>query len=271
MSAWIGPVGGLVEVLQYKGGLSVETARPSSTKATLGGRVKVQRGPRSRRVWSASVDGVSPVEAAGLLSLEAGSTPPWVWVDPYAQVTNMLSPEQSVLSAGSWFGADAYEGGAAVTADGLLAVRTLTSLAGGSMDFAYRDGAPDYPAVVEGVPVTGSAYVRGTGSVHVEFLDWSGAVIGTEFTATYTHGDLARASVTATPPEGATSARLYVTGASQAAMPALTWTPAVAGWSTGHGCNRAIVEGLSEAIEFASATDPDMRWQSLNFTVREIG
>ncbi len=270
MSAWIGPVGGLVEVLQYKGSLSVATARPTKAQTTLGGRVKVQRGPRSRRVWDASVDGVSPAEAAGLLSLDAGSTPPWVWVDPYAQVTNLLSPEQSVLAAGTWSGTGVLEGGSAVAPDGVRAQRTVLHATGGSMGFALRDGAIDSPPVLPGMPITYSLYVRGTGSLFISYRDWSGAIL-TEPGVSYSNATFARSSFQSTPPAGAASAHVRVTGALQAGNPALTWTPDVAEWAVGHGCNRAVVEGLSEAIQRASATDADGRWSSLSFTVREVG
>lgn len=197
--------------------------------------------------------------------------PPWVWVDPYAQVTNMFSPEQSVLLPGSWVGADSYEGGTAVTTDGVFAVRTLTSLAGGSMDFGYRDGVADHPAVVPGTPVTASVFARGAGSVHLAFLDWAGAVLGAELPAVYSHAGLSRVSVTATPPDGAATARLRVTGASQTAMPALTWTSDLAEWSTGHGCNRVVIQGLSESVSYATTSALGLRRTGLNFTVREVG
>lgn len=269
MGAWIGPKGGLVEVLQYRGDLSVQADRPSRSLTTLGGRVKVQRGVRARRVWDAGVEGLTPAESASLLSLEAGGEPPWTWVDPYAQVTNVLTPEQSLVMPGTWSGTDVVEGGA-VTVDGVRSPRSVSHSAGGFVDFTYRSaGEPDQPAVIPGLPVSVSVYVRGSGDLGISWRDYTNTPISSN-QKSYTHADMARVSmVNLIPPAGAVSAYIWVSGFTQAAMPALTWTKALTAWGPGRGCNRVVVEGLSEAVQQASSTGES--YSAVSFTIREVG
>lgn len=270
MSAWIGPPGGLVEILHYKGGLSVSQERAQSTRTTLGGRVKVQRGPRVRREWSASTPHADPNEAASFLALIQAGTPPWAWVDPYAQVTNMFTPEQSTLVPGSWAGSGWSQGGA-VLVDGLQAPSSVSHPSGATVDFGFRNGSSDRPAVIPGLPVSASAVLRGSGGFGIQWVDWSGATIGSA-TTSYNNPSLARVSVeNRVPPAGAARARLFASGALQAAMPCLSWTPEASKWSMGRGCTRAVVEGLSEDIQEASSWDVARRRSALSFTVREVG
>lgn len=270
MSAWIGPPGGLVEILQYKGGLSVSQERAQSTRTTLGGRVKVQRGPRVRREWKASTPYASAVGTAGFLALLEVGEPPWLWVDPYAQVTNLFTPEQSTLAPGSWSGDGLVEGGA-VTVEGLTVPRSVSHPSGGTITFGMRDGSPDQPPVVPGVRVSVSVSVRGTGALTLHWLNWQGASIGSA-SQSYNHSTMASASIEGRmPPPGAVSARLVATGAGQAAMPCFTWTPAAPAWSKGRGCTRAIVESVSENVEMANLEDKARRFSALSFTVREVG
>ncbi|MDQ0854777.1 hypothetical protein QFZ79_002888 [Arthrobacter sp. V4I6] len=270
MPAYLGPIGGLIPLRGMKAS-AVTSVRDSTDKVTLGGRLKIQRGLRSRREWSVSTHGLlRPQDTAGLLALDAGGTPPWVWVDPYAQVTNMFTPEQSVLRPGTWGGTGVVEGGSAVAADGVMAVRTILHASGGYMEFGYRDGVLDSPPVIPGIPITYSLYVRGEGSLNLSYRDWSGAALS-ERNDAYSHSTFARESRTTTPPAGAASVYMWVTGALQAGNPALTWTPAAAEWGLGHGCKRAVVQGLSEAVQYASRDTPGLRRSGISFTVREVG
>jgi hypothetical protein len=159
----------------------------------------------------------------------------------------------------------------AVSVDGVMAPRSVAHATGGTVDFGYRAGVADRPVVVPGVPVTASVYVRGTGVLGLSWRDWSGAVIS-ESTAAYANASMARASrINRTPPAGAASVRFWATGVLQAAMPALSWTPDLAPWSIGRGCNRVTVDGLSEAVQLAVIADPYMRRSGISFTVREVG
>ncbi|WDF32255.1 hypothetical protein PTW37_10250 [Arthrobacter agilis] len=212
----------------------------------------------------------TPAEAANLQALVEGGKPPWVWVEPYAQVTNLLSPGQSVLAAGTWSGAGFVEGGAVLSADGVFSPRSVLHPTGGTVDFGYRSGAMDRPAVVPDQIVRFSAYLRGTGTLRVSFRDWAGQILK-ETQASYSSTTLARASVASLPPAGAVSCRVWVTGALQAALPAFTWTADLAAWSVGRGCNRVSVDGLSEAVQLAVADSPALRRSAITFTIREVG
>lgn len=269
MTAYLGPAGFLAP-FKCPSAVSTDQSRPSSSRTTLGGRVKAQRGPVSRRQWSVDISTATPAQVSNLHAMVEAGTPPWVWVEPYAQVTNVYSPEQSLLMPGTFSGAGVVEGGA-VNVDGVMAPRSVLHATGGTVDFGYSDGAPDRPAVVPGVPVTVSAYLRGAGVLGLSWRDWAGAVI-TESTTAYSNAVLARvAMANRTPPAGAATVRIWATGAMQAAMPALTWTPDIAAWSIGRGCNRVVVDGLSEAVQLAVVAEPYMRRSGISFTVREVG
>lgn len=269
MTAYLGAAGSLVP-FKCPSSVGIGAARPSSARLTLGGRVKVQRGALSRREWSVDIGTATPDEIANLQALELGGTPPWVWVEPYAQVTNMFSPEQSVLLSGTYSGAGWVEGGA-VSVDGASAPRSASHSTGGTVDFGFRGGVSDRPVVVSGVPVTVSVYARGAGVFGVSWRDWANAVIS-ESTTAYSSATLTRQSRAGlVPPAGAATARVWVTGAFQVAMPALSWTRDLGVWSVGRGCNRVVLEGLSEAVQIAAVSDPSLRRSGLSFTVREVG
>jgi hypothetical protein len=268
--AYIGKLGALAP-FHCPSDIGIESSRPSSEETTGNGRVVEYRAPASRRRWSADIGTATPGQIAGLQSVVQGSKPPWVFVEPYAQVTNMLSPEQSVLDPGSWYGPGFSEGGSAVAADGIFALRTLNHPTGGTVDFGYRKGVTDHPVVVSGVPVTWSAYLRGAGVLAVAFRNSSGGYIGVSETRGYSHGALTRMDITRTPPAGAVSARVWATGATQAALPALSWTPAVGAWAIGRGCNRVTVRGFDEAVQLAVRDQPGLRRSSIRFTAIELG
>ena len=269
MTAYLGQKGAL---LAFKGPSvsSSEQSRPASYRTTLGGKVKAQRGAASRRQWSVDIATATPGEVGALLALIEGGVPPWVWVEPYAQVTNLLTPEQSSLAPGTWSGPGAVEGGTAASPDGVTAVRTLIHPSGGAMGFALRDGAVDGPPILPGVPIAYSVYVRGSGALTISYRDWSGATL-TDRAQTYSNPTFSRASFLSTPPEGAASVHLRISGALQAGNPAVSWTPDLAEWSPGRGCNRAVVDGVSEAAQLAVRTEPAMRRSQISFTVREVG
>lgn len=271
MSAWIGPRGSLVEFVKYKSDLSVAPADRSTFRLTLGGRRKEQRGPRGRREWSVSVEADSR-ESAGISALVDGffGAPPWVWVDPYARVTNLLSPGAAVLNAGSYAGTGVTLGGAGVTSDGLRFGRSVNVTAGNAILFGYRDNQADYFPVVGGTQFAASFYGSGAGNARVDWFDANGVFISTVNGAS-SSGSWTRRTVTGTAPTNAAGGQLRSNGVSTGTLPCVTWTASVQPWAHGRGCNRVTVDGLSEAVQFASATDPSMRRSSISFTVVELG
>lgn len=270
MTAYLGPAGSLAS-FTCPSSVSIDQARPASYRTTLGGRVKAQRGPQQRRAWSVDIGTATPAQVANLQAMAEGGKPPWVWVEPYAQVTNLLSPAQSVTMPGTWSGTGVVEGGA-VNVGGVMSPRSVSHSTGGYVDFTFRSaGVADQPAVIPGVPVSVSVYVRGAGDLGISWRNYAGTAISSNQKA-YTHGTLSRVSmVNLIPPAGAVSAYIWVSGFTQAAMPALTWTPALADWSVGRGCNRVTVDGLSEAVQLAVVADKSLRRSGISFTIREVG
>lgn len=269
MTAYLGPAGGLVP-FRCPSAVEISTERAMSYLTTLGGRVKVQRGPVTRRQWQVGLGSATPSEIANLQALVEAGTPPWVWADPYAQVTNMFTPEQSTLAPGTWFGPGSSQGGA-VLVEGSNAPRTVVHADGGTVTLGLRDGSIDRPAVVPGVPVSASLYARGAGALTILWHDSQGALIGST-NRPYEHATLTRVSATnRMPPAGAVAARLVVTGARQVAMPCISWTVDAPAWSIGRGCTRAVAEGLSESVQIAVRDSSALRRSALTFTVREVG
>lgn len=270
MLTYIGPIGGLVPLWGVNS-LSVSTERKSRELVTATGRRKVQRSPISRREWAVSTNTLAkPEELAGLQDLELSTIPPWTWVDPYAQVTNMLSPEQSVLMPGTWSGSAFLEGGSAVGSDGAYSARSISSGSPNTVGFGYLQGARDNTAALPGMPVTVSAYARGTGRIRIYFHSFSGAEIS-NVSQSFTNLALSRVSITRTAPVGTTSVRFALESVTRAAMPAITWSGSLLPWATGHGCNRVVVDGLAESITQAMSELNGRRRASLSFTVREVG
>lgn len=269
MDAFLGS-GGILVPFKCPSDVGITSDRPSTYRTTLGGRVKAQRGPASRRQWSVDLSTATPAQVANLQALVEGGKPPWVWVEPYAQVTNLLSPEQSVLAPGTWAGAGVVQGGAVLTADGVYTPRTLQHATGGTMDFAYRAGSPDRPPVSPGLPVAWSLHLRGQGLLRLSFRDWAGQIISDRNTA-YNNIALTKTTYTSVAPPGAAAVHLSATGALEAALPVLSWTVDAPAWSIGRGCNRVSSDGLSEAVQLAVRDAPDMRRSSISFTLTEVG
>ncbi|OIH86030.1 hypothetical protein BLJ79_04335 [Arthrobacter sp. UCD-GKA] len=276
MTTYIGPRGALVG-FRCPSTLEISSQRPASYRRTLGGKVKAQYGHPAKREWQASIGSATPAQMAGLTALAEHlyGPPPWVWVDAWAQVTNLLQPAQSMPGAGNpgtWTG-DAIAGGAVTLADGTRPVQSLAS-GGGAVTFAYTNGAHDRIPVVPGLPFTGAVYGSGSGSgtVTVGFFDAAGAGLGTSSTTYALTGTPRRLHHTvAKAPTGAATAYVRATGFATLALPSATWTADLAEWTTGKGCGLVVVEGFSESVSHAVRDEPGMRRSGVSFTVKEVG
>lgn len=268
MSAWVGPLGSLVEFAKYKGSLSVAPGDRSTLRRTLGGQVFEQRGPRGRRSWSVE-SSASPAEAARFEALVDGfyGPPPWVWVDPSSRVTNLFSPGGSMVGSGTWGGVSATTGGAGTTADGFPFGRSVNIPASNILYLGRRESVDDFMPVLPSVPVTGSFYATGNAQVRLEFFTSTGGFISSTL-GPVASGTWDRSVVTATPPANAASARLSTAGATSVTLPAFTWTDGVQSWAKGRGATRVTVDGVSEGIQVVSTSGS---WSSFSFTVRELG
>jgi hypothetical protein len=209
---------------------------------------------------------LEPAESAALTSMILAGVPPWIWVTDAAARTNVLTPEQSLLLPGTWSGTGVVEAGQVVASDGAVAVRSVAHVTAGQVEFVLRDGANDRPPAVSGVAVTWSLYVKGSGNLQLQFVDYAGSVLSTQNVA-YTTATVQRVSMTRTPPAGTARVRLWVTGILQAAMPSLSWTAAAVPWALGAGCTRATVDGFGDSRVPASSGV----FSDFDFVVREVG
>lgn len=270
MGGFIGPVGGLVEV-PFTSSEPEDVPSRSTYRTALSGRVTEQRGPRGRRTWDCSIDVSRPDDHHILDQVSAGmiGKGPYVWYSAMARVTNILTPDQSMMMGGSWSGG--AEGGAGVTSD---SVRYLGSLTGGLDSVIFiRDAIP----VPSEHPLAVSVYVSTHPSkvawLHVTELDPEGATVGTPWTTSVpadTHAH--RAAITITTSPRTVSVRVMVTSALMVTLPSLSITSRPMGWSAGRGCVSASLNlrGSDPRLAFESA-DGWGRRESRTFTIHELG
>ncbi|MHA7275370.1 hypothetical protein ACX80O_02385 [Arthrobacter sp. Hz1] len=272
MTAFVGMAGNLL-TLEEVDVVDITQTRPRSERMTLDGTINEQRGKTSRRQWNIGLGSSTAAELASLQALELGAfgPPPWVWVEPYAQVTSLLSPEQAVLLDGSFpTSADVKPGGAGITADGIPFGRSVNITNGADVFLHYRRSTPDRLAVRPKIPVVGSVYASGNAYLKIEFFNAVGTFIG-EVSGAAVLGNLSRRITAAVAPDGSATAQLRVYGATQLTLPAFTWTREAAPWAVGRGCNRVSLLGLSEAVEAASVDVDAFRRSAMKLTARELG
>lgn len=265
--AFLGPLGGLVEFVHYKGSSGSQEAREASFKTTLGGARKAFLEPDlGLREWSVSTAGLGPEEFAGFELLTAGAygPPPFRWIDHIAQVTNAITPRKSLFQAGV-SGGTSGPGGMLTGADGTRHPVSLNASAG-TVYFAQ-----DTP-VLPGLPVTGSVYATSGAKVHLHIRDAAGAILTNISTTATTAGQ--RLVLTATAPAGAVSARLAVaasTNPGTVAGVAITWTDKPMPWSKGRGAEKVVIHGISDDVQDADPDSDNGRIVDFSFTVTEVG
>lgn len=268
----IGPVGGLI---QLHGSSSVEVTKPARTSrvVALSGRVTEQRGPAGRREWAVGVGSAYPEHFHALRQLESGITwtPPFWWFDESAQVTNMLTPAQSMLADGAFSGG--FVGGAGEMADGTPFLRSIVGMPTETVHL-LADMEDRQMAVPFNTPLTASVYATAfsgtSGSVTLEEIDPQGDVVAfhVETVPAGTVRERVVIQVTTTGRTVAVRARTY--GLNMTALPAITLTDSPQLWADGRGCATASFEVLSESVNKAVA-HPTGRRFGYNMTVHELG
>lgn len=280
MTAYIGPIGGLVP-LKCPSSLNLDVTRAQSLATTTGGRRVAFQAPRSHRSWSVDTSAATPSEVTAVQALEAGvyGPPPWHWVDPWAQVTNMLTPASSAFATGTfWGGGGPYVSDAPVTLEPGVVVRRSIIVPTPSSLVAVT-GAPGstYASVpvVPGLPVTVSLYGTIAASrayMSATFLDAAGATISThQATATAGIGGTQRFVRTITAPPGAATVRVTALNLSRIAAPQITWTPQATPWALGQGASAVIVDGVSATALRAVRNTPAQQLGANSFQVVEVG
>lgn len=277
---WIGHSGNLYPVGDQVGEVGLEHDDEPKITRILGGGIsaRVNR-TRANRTWAVTIPEAEVDDVVNLQALLAATMPPYAWVTPFAQVTNVLTPEQSVLKSTSptlaLSGAWPLAGG-----DGkkfAIATRVNPSAAFGNIAPVTVGPAP-IPPPWAGRKVTVSselATARAQGAyVVLQWLNAAGAVIGSPIQGNAVTGmDALRRSVaTGTPPAGAAACRFTNNYAEVIAQPAVTWTDAPTRWGVGGGARRVLVHGLRESIgEWAVPSDQSLIRQDVSFTVLETG
>lgn len=263
--AFLGSAGRLVP-FDCPSDVRVSASRPSSVRVALGGRVSTQHGARVHRTWDVGLGLASPTEAASLAAAVYMGGFPWVFYEPSAVATNILTPSQSLLVPGT-VQSSATEAGHRVASDGVMVARTWTVAAGETAYVGIREGAV-HGAPIPQAPVTGSVYASNA-TLRMIFRDSAGSWISSAYSPEAV--GFGRVHVTATPPPNAVDVLLQVVaGASvaQVGYPALTLTGTLTPWGVGRGAVQVVTYGLDESV---IAAHDKQQLSSYSFTVQEVG
>lgn len=274
---WLGHPGSLHPIRLHVGEHKRATQPRTTLTETLSGRVLAQLSPRrtAPRQWSIGGPNELVRDIAVLDEVLNGLRPPYVWVDPWAQVTNLLTPRSSLWQ-------DAVDAQATVSLAGRYPLAgggyAATSVVQSNTAQSIISGAAP---VVPGLPVTVSAWVAGSTScrINLQWLDSNGASISVLGGSNVPAGlsVLSRSSLSVPAdqvPATAVAVRLFTyNGVSVAARAQVTWTSGPVDWSIGGGASTVIVEGPSVDPTWA-VPDPSFahgRRADVSFTVTEIG
>lgn len=258
--AWIGSLGNLVEV-KCPSAQRLTRDHRVTVKTTLAGTDKAFTEPVGpAREWDLDVSAATPRDLAALdLTLSGAWGPgPFVFVDPWAEQVNLVSPNGTAFKAGVTGGTLS---GAFTGEDGF---RHPASLVASSGNVYFAQNTP----VVPGVKVTGSVYATNGTKVHLHIRNAAGTILTNLSTVAIREGQ--RVYLTATAPAGAASARLAVAadaGAGTVAGPAITWTSALTDYFPGQGAPQVIPTGSALTVLRAAATQ---RLAAQAVTLREL-
>lgn len=271
MSAWIGPLGSLIE---FKCPSAVESSSEDSHVyfRSLGGDVAVTRlGDGTRpRVWDVSVDAARPDHVAALQGLASGAwgPGPFLFIPPGAPAVNMLGKRSalSLETPGSGYVLDV--GGAPV----------LTTEGYAGANYATTTSTPalmslgDAP-VLPGQQVTGKAWVQAltgtSASLRLVFYTAGGAQLLSSPIVTSTDPAGTYLSVTDIAPEGAAYARLSASGAI-ITHPQVTWTAGPRTWSPSAASLTTVVTPVTESVRRATGVPGQETITDHRFTVTEL-
>lgn len=271
MGAYVGPLGNLIEATQWQERQSVETGyKPSFFTALDGSRtafVHPQAG-RSLREWRLSMSDARPEEAAAIQALVLGAMGigPFVFVDPLAQVTNVLTPQQSIFAPGT------ISSTLTSTTSDVPGIGPMPAVMTVANSWA-RVG--DRVPVIPGQPVTASIWVRSTRTVKIQGVtyDANGSTIDTATGTARGTSSGGWISVTFTPSPRA--AYMHVSfqssGADAVACPAVTWTSERLEWAPGRGAKQVVVHGLDESFMWADHRRCGQRRVDYDIAVTEVG
>lgn len=269
MSAYLGVLGDLV-LIKCPSRLQQEASRGLSERITVGGVRRVQIGPRLLRTWDVGVEAATPDDLATLAGFVAGEwgPGPFLWVDPWAQVTNLLPPARAALEL-PW--ANTSPAGPATLAPGVRAGRSLAIIDSATITHWADPALIDIPCT-PGVPVTVSIWARGAGLVLrsvVRALDGSWLASAP---ATAVGSEWVRLAVTVTPPAGAHRVTVQLEGGGVVTRPAATWSSSVLEYHAGQGVAGVVIDGLQQDVILATReVRAHGRMASVGYRVLEVG
>lgn len=269
MPAYLGSYGRLVPFAHWREGQSVSGEIKGTFYRTLAGNRVYARSLGFHRSWDLSTSDLDPADAAGVeLLLRGGYGPgPHVLIDPNAQVTNVITPGRS-LSIPEELGS-VVQG--ATPGNGLfvpagLRVPSVRSIASEVVLWLHA-------AVLPGTPITASVYVTPGSKVRLRYA--KGGLFFADGPILSRRGSsdavMQRQYETTTPPDGAEWAYFVVTGATNVAAPAVTWTDSLMPWSPGSGSENAVITGWSKDYDHASPVASDRRDADFKVAISEVG
>lgn len=277
-SFWLGRPGNLLRIDGGHG--SIDRAWNSSTTmhTTAAGQPRAQTSPlRPFREWDVELDPSFVRQHAGLHELLVTDPGPHVFVEPWAQVTNVMTPGGSVLTDQSQLTEYSFGGGWDIATDDpdnpydrVSRVLLNPAAQGGNDAFVYCGYGP----VLAGQTVTGSAYLasESDASILLFYYDANGDYIRWDQSETVTgFGRLHRVSVTGQAPPGTVAARVVAAKAEVVARPAITWTDRVMDWGIGGLAQQCVITDVSDGVLQAGHGSRTRRRAGVSFTIRETG
>lgn len=264
---------GLVD-LGCESSLRRSTVRPVSYLTTLGGVTKAQVGPRTGRTWDLSLPSTStPDQYAALHALVEGEygSGPWGFVSDAAKVSNMLTPQTSLLRGHAGTSSVTTGGPPLRLPDGSVSASTWV-VAQNAAPMFPRTTEYEYLAVAEGKPFTASVWVADAPGVRLRvwLYDRNGTQVRSVQTSRST-GTLQRLTVSDVAQPGEVSALMIVDNLDapfRMARPAFTWTHTVQPWALGEGAMRVLI---TEADLDTVSALPGGTYGKSSFVAREVG
>lgn len=261
MTSWIGQLGSLQKVV-CASKAPTSSSRPVSSFVAMSGRTRSRVSPQAvPRQWQVGINVTDPKSLLSLhRALHGQLGHPLVWVDENMQVTNVLTPRQSMLSD-VW--TLSVPGGPVALADGAVSGESMVPQFVDQVQF-LTDGSETAIArvpVVPGVPVTAGLWAAVTGKqLQVLWRRADASGIGGVSVALPSGVGWRRMSVTATPPADTAFAYLGAFGSGAVTDPTLTWTSQLMPPAVGAGVSAVQVTGATE--------DPIMAHTGLRGTMR---
>lgn len=271
MSAWIGPLGNLIE-FKCPSAVESQSDDPHVYFRPLGGAVAVTRlgDPTRPRVWNATVSAARPDDVAALDALGSGEwgPGPFVFIPPAAETLNLLG-KRDALAMG------APPAGYVNETHG-TAIRTTEGVAGtgyGATTDTPVTSRIGVAPVIPGLPVTGKAWVQAltgkTATLRLRFYTTGHTEVGTPPSATTTDPAGVFLHTTMAAPAGAAYVSLEVSGA-VITRPSVTWTDGPRTWSPSAASQSIVMSPLSNSVRRATGVPGVEQLTDHAFTVTEL-